>query len=106
VLPAADRNTAEAAFDRVARAVEPDTSTCAGSPAECADSVTAARKAPQAAGYQDVTVRVANGDDIAAQGSLIAVVGIGPACVMVLQGSSGHMSGSWAGRLPGGACLA
>jgi triosephosphate isomerase len=106
VLTAAESRTAEAAFDRVVRAVEPGASNCTGAPAPCADSVTAARKALQSAGYQDITVRVADGDDIAAPGSLIAVVGIGPACVMVVQGPGGLTSGSWAGRLPGGACLA
>jgi len=106
VLTAPERKKAEAAFGRVVRAVEPGAANCTGNPAACADSVTAARKALQAAGYRDITVRVADADDIAAQGFLIAVVGVGPACVMVLQGPAGHISGTWAGRLPGGACLA
>jgi hypothetical protein len=106
VLTAADRKTAKDTLSRVVRAVSQAASACA-EPGGCSETAPAVVQALKSAGYRDVAARVAaGGSDIAADGSLIAAVGVGPACVIVVQDRAGDMTGSYAGRLPDGSCLA
>jgi hypothetical protein len=74
-----------------------------GDPPTAAD-VDQVRAALLAAGFREVTVRLARHDDVAPAGALLYAVTAGPACVVGWeQGPTG--SAFVAGQLPAGGCL-
>jgi hypothetical protein len=66
-----------------------------------------ARRSLAAAGFDDVTVRMARPDDPAPAGSVIYAVAVGPACVLLDQTEPGPPGDEQiVGKRPDGNCLA
>ncbi|GAA2590449.1 hypothetical protein GCM10010435_81380 [Winogradskya consettensis] len=101
--------TAIARIDQALAAATPSSPSCAPDDDGCLVAPTApaaeqARKALSDAGFDDVAARTARAGDPAPEGSFLAAVGVGPACVLLYQ-QNASQSGTVMGRLPDGTCL-